>query len=235
MWLATVLTLFPEMFPGPLAHSLSGKALTQKIWRLNCLNIRDFSINRHKTVDDTPFGGGAGMVLRPDVLNEAIKGALKLHASRPRLLYMTPRGKPLDQETVKELANAPEGLLILAGRYEGVDQRVLDSWKFEEFSLGDYILSGGELPALALLDACVRLLPGVVGAEESLTQESFELGLLEYSHYTRPQVWNDREVPEVLLSGNHQKIKEWRQAQSEEETKNRRPDLWASYIARRKP
>lgn len=236
MWTATVLTLFPEMFPGPLAHSLSGKALAQKIWQLNCLNIRDYTLDRHKTVDDTPFGGGAGMVLRPDILETALRKGLELHTSPPRLLYMTPRGTPFSQDLAKELAQENEGLLILAGRYEGVDQRFLDSWPFEEVSLGDYVLSGGELPALVLLDACIRLLPGVVGKEESLTQESFELGLLEHSHYTRPQVWKDREVPEVLLSGHHERIRQWRQAQSEEETKRRRPDLWALYEenARRK-
>jgi len=232
-WRATLVTLFPEMFPGPLAYSLAGKALEDGIWNLNTVAIRDFSLSKHNTVDDTCFGGGAGMVLRPDVVDRALDAATKENPEG-RIIYLTPRGKPLIQEDVRELALHSPGMVILCGRYEGVDQRVLDDWQerrgLEEYSLGDYILSGGEIAAFALLDACIRLLPGVVGSEESLQDESFELELLEYPQYTRPQQWNDRMVPDVLLSGHHQKIQDWRREQAKRITRERRPDLWAKYI-----
>jgi tRNA (guanine37-N1)-methyltransferase len=225
-WSATVLTLFPELFPGPLAHSLSGRALKEGIWSLTALDIRDFATNKHRCVDDACFGGGAGMVLRPDVVDAALEKAVT--DSRP-LIYLTPRGKPLDQPMVRRYARASAGVILLCGRYEGIDNRVIEHWNMEEVSLGDYILSGGEMAALTLLDACVRLLPGVIGKEESLVNESFELGLLEYPHYTRPQVWKDKVVPEVLVSGDHQKIAAWRQKEAEKITQVRRPDLWEQY------
>ncbi len=223
-WTATILTLFPEMFPGPLGHSLAGRALAEGKWAIDAVNIRDFAQDRHRTVDDTPFGGGAGMVMRPDVVDTAIKAA---HRVGP-LIYLTPRGRLLDQERVRSLAAEP-GVTILCGRFEGVDQRVLDAHGAEEISLGDFVLSGGEPAALMLMDAVVRLLPGVTGNQESLTEESFEWGLLEYPHYTRPQQWNGRSVPEVLLSGHHENIRAWRQRQAEEVTRQRRPDLWDRY------
>jgi tRNA (guanine37-N1)-methyltransferase len=222
---AVVLTLFPEMFPGPLGASLAGKALHDKVWSLETVDIRGFAHDKHKTVDDSPFGGGAGMVMRADVLDAAIT------ASRPvgtPLIYLTPRGRLLDQARARELA-AGEGVTLLCGRYEGVDQRLLEEQEAEEVSLGDFILSGGEAAAIALLDAVVRLLPGVVGKVASLEDESFETGLLEYPHYTRPDVWKGREVPEVLRSGHHAKVAAWRKAQAEEITRMRRPDLWARY------
>ena len=222
---AVALTLFPDMFPGPLGASLAGKALQDGVWTLETVDIRTFASDKHRTVDDSPFGGGAGMVMRADVLEAAIT------ASRPPgtpLIYLTPRGKVLDQERVRALAKGP-GVTLLCGRYEGVDQRLLEEKEVEEISLGDFILSGGEAAAIALLDATVRLLPGVVGKTESLEDESFETGLLEYPHYTRPDVWRGREVPEVLRSGHHANVKAWRNAQAEETTKERRPDLWARY------
>lgn len=228
-WHATVLTIFPEMFPGPLGHSLAGRALANGTWRLDAVNIRDFAKDKHRSVDDEPFGGGAGMVMRPDVVDAAIQGG----KGPGPLIYMTPRGRLLDQPLARELAAGP-GCTILCGRFEGVDQRVLEANEAVEVSLGDFVLSGGELPALVLLDAVVRLLPGVVGKEESLTEESFEWGLLEYPHYTRPADWQGRAVPEVLLSGHHEKIRGWRQRQSEEITRQRRPDLWDRYVAARK-
>ena len=228
-WQATILTLFPEMFPGPLGLSLAGKALERGVWSLEAVDIRGFATDRHKTVDDTPFGGGAGMVMRPDVVDAAFEAV----AGRPGpAIYLTPRGRVLDQARVKDLA-AGGGLSILCGRYEGVDQRVVDARGLEEVSLGDFVLSGGEPAAIALLDACVRLLPGVVGAAEGLSEESFEQGLLEYPHYTRPQDWQGRGVPEVLLSGHHAQIRAWRLAQSERITQERRPDLWARHVAAR--
>ncbi|MBE1237000.1 tRNA (guanosine(37)-N1)-methyltransferase TrmD [Phaeovibrio sulfidiphilus] len=226
---ACVLTLFPEMFPGPLGSSIPGRALKAGLWELEALDIRDFATDRHRTVDDTPFGGGAGMVLRPDVVDAAIE------AGWPKtgpLVYLTPRGRVLDQELVREFAAQPS-LTILCGRYEGVDERVLEAREVTEVSLGDFVLSGGEPAALALLDAVVRLLPGALGATDSLDEESFENGLLEYPHYTRPAVWQGRSVPEVLLSGHHQKVSEWRKARAEAITQTRRPDLWARYTARR--
>jgi tRNA (guanine37-N1)-methyltransferase len=226
---AVVLTLFPEMFPGPLGVSLAGKALQDGLWRLDSVDFRAFARDKHRTVDDSPFGGGAGMVMRPDVLDAAIK------ASRPDgtpLIYLTPRGRLLDQSRVRALAAGP-GVTVVCGRYEGVDQRLLEAHAVEEVSLGDFILSGGEPAAIAMLDAVVRLLPGVIGKTESLEDESFETGLLEYPHYTRPDPWNGLEIPEVLKSGHHAKVKAWRQAQAEEVTKARRPDLWDRYVKRK--
>jgi tRNA (guanine37-N1)-methyltransferase len=219
-WHATVLTLFPPMFPGPLGQSLAGRALAAGLWRLEVRDIRDAATDRHRTVDDTPFGGGAGMVMRPDVLDTAIGP----DDGRP-LLYLSPRGPQLTQARVRALA-ASAGVRLVCGRYEGVDQRVLDARGIEEISIGDYVLSGGELPALVLLDACVRLLPGVMGAEASGQDESFSAGLLEYPQYTRPAEWRGRAVPEVLLSGHHAAIAAWRRAQAEQITRARRPDLW---------
>jgi len=224
-WHATVLTLFPAMFPGPLGGSLAGRALDAGLWRLDVRDIRDAATDRHRTVDDTPFGGGAGMVMRPDVLDAAIGDP----DGRP-LLYMTPRGCPLSQARVRALAVGP-GVAVVCGRYEGVDQRVLDARGMEEVSVGDYVLSGGELPALVLLDACVRLLPGTMGAAASAAEESFSDGLLEYPHYTRPAEWQGRRVPDVLLSGNHAAIAAWRRAQAEDATRRRRPDLWRAHAA----
>jgi tRNA (guanine37-N1)-methyltransferase len=222
---AMVLTLFPEMFPGPLGVSLAGKALAEGRWTLETVDIRDFARDKHRTVDDSPFGGGAGMVMRPDVLDAAIAAS---HRPSCPLIYLTPRGKLLDQTRVRALASGA-GVTLICGRYEGVDQRLLDARQVEEVSLGDFILSGGEIAALALLDAAVRLLPGVVGKTESLEEESFENGLLEYPHYTRPDTWQGRDVPEVLKSGHHAKVAAWRRARAEEITKVRRPDLWARY------
>lgn len=226
-WQATVLTIFPEMFPGPLGVSLAGKALESNAWSLNCLDIRDFARDKHATVDDAPFGGGAGMVMRADVVDAAIAAATD---TRP-VIYLTPRGAPLDQARAKALALGP-GVVLLCGRYEGVDQRVLEARDVEEISIGDFILSGGEPAAMILLDACVRLLPGVMGKPESLAEESFEGGLLEYPHYTRPRVWNGMETPPVLTSGDHGRVAAWRREQAEVATRQRRPDLWAAYVRR---
>ena len=225
-WCATVLTIFPEMLPGPLACSLAGKALAGGLWRLETVDIRDFARDKHRSVDDAPFGGGPGMVMRPDVLDSAIDGA----GGEGPLLLLSPRGRRLDQEQVKVLAAAP-GIRLICGRFEGVDERVIEARAVEEVSLGDFVLSGGEPAAIALIDACVRLLPGVVGRAEALAEESFAAGLLEYPHYTRPQVWQGRAVPEVLVSGDHGRIRDWRRAQAERLTRTRRPDLWRRYIA----
>jgi tRNA (guanine37-N1)-methyltransferase len=226
-WQATVLTIFPEMLPGPLAYSLAGKALDAGIWRLETVDIREFARDKHRSVDDAPFGGGPGMVLRPDVLDAAIDGA----GGVGPLIHLSPRGRPLDQERVRELAAMP-GIRLICGRFEGVDERVLEARAIEEVSLGDFVLSGGEPAAIALIDACVRLLPGVVGCAETLAEESFAEGLLEYPHYTRPQVWQGRAVPEVLVSGDHGRIRAWRRAEAERLTRERRPDLWQRYSAR---
>lgn len=220
---ATVLTLYPDMFPGALGVSLAGKALERGDWTLDTVQIRDFGIGRHRAVDDTPAGGGAGMVLRADVLANAID-SLPMNDNRPRLL-MSPRGKPLTQARVRELAAGP-GAVIVCGRFEGVDQRVIDARRLEEVSIGDYILSGGEPAALVLLDAVVRLLPGVMGNEASGGEESFEHGLLEHPHYTRPPEWEGLAIPDVLMSGNHAKIAKWRREQAERLTRERRPDLY---------
>lgn len=226
-WTATVLTLFPEMFPGPLAFSLAGKALDRGAWRLRTRDIRASAADRHQTVDDTPFGGGAGMVMRPDVVARALDAALAAGASGP-LVYLSPRGRPLTQERARGLAAGP-GVVLLCGRYEGVDARVVEARGLEEVSLGDFVLSGGEVAALALVDACVRLLPGVVGDARSLDEESFAAdGLLEYPHYTRPQIWEGRPVPEVLLSGHHGQITAWRRREALRVTRERRPDLLAA-------
>ncbi|MDF2372627.1 MAG: tRNA (guanosine(37)-N1)-methyltransferase TrmD [Rhizobiaceae bacterium] len=220
---ASVLTLYPQMFPGHLEQSLSGRALERGDWSLEAVQIRDFAHDRHSSVDDTPAGGGAGMVLKADVLAKAIDHVSPPGDNRPRLL-LSPRGKPLTQAKVRSLAEG-EGVVLVCGRFEGVDQRAIEGRALEEVSIGDYILSGGEPAALVLLDAVIRLLPGVMGNDQSGLSESFEDGLLEYPHYTRPQIWEDRAIPEVLLSGNHKKIDAWRRAESEKLTAERRPDL----------
>ncbi len=222
-WHATVLTLFPEMFPGPLGQSLAGRALHAGLWRLDAQDIRASATDRHRTVDDTPFGGGPGMVMRPDVVSAALASA---QDGRP-VVYLTPRGRRLAQADVQDFAAGP-GVVLLCGRYEGIDQRAIEAAGAQEISVGDYVLSGGELPAMVLLDAAVRLLPGVMGAADSATEESFANGLLEYPHYTRPAEWCGRAVPPVLLSGNHAAIAAWRQAEAEAITRQRRPDLWAA-------
>ena len=221
---ATVLTLYPEMFPGPLGVSLAGRAFSEGKWALDAVQIRDFAIDRHRTVDDTPAGGGAGMVLRVDVLSAAIDHALERHPDCP-VIAMTPRGRPLTQERVRSLAEGP-GVTVLCGRFEGFDERIFAARAVEEVSVGDIVLSGGEPAAIMLLDACIRLLPGVMGAPSSGTEESFENGLLEYPHYTRPAEWEGRTIPEVLRSGDHAKIAAWRKRQAEVDTRLRRPDLW---------
>jgi tRNA (guanine37-N1)-methyltransferase len=226
-WRAAVLTLFPGMFPGPLGQSLAGEALAKGVWSLDVVDIRDFATDRHRSVDDAPFGGGAGMVLRPDVVDAALAAQ---QGPGPRI-YLTPRGRVLDQARVRELAAGP-GAVLVCGRFEGLDERVIEAHGLDEVSLGDFVLSGGEPAALALLDACVRLLPEVVGNARTLEEESFETGLLEYPHYTRPQVWRDRSVPEVLVSGDHARIRAWRREAAEATTRVRRPDLWNRYCAR---
>jgi tRNA (guanine37-N1)-methyltransferase len=228
-WTARVLTIFPEMFPGPLAASLAGQALAAGTWCLETMDIRDFARDKHASVDDAPFGGGPGMVMRPDVVDAAIEAAVGCGPDLP-LIYLTPRGHPFDQQRARALAAGP-GLIVLCGRYEGVDERVLEARRPEEISLGDFVLSGGEPAAIAVIDACVRLVPGVVGDERSLAEESFERGLLEYPHYTRPRLWQGREVPDVLLSGHHGRIAAWRLAEAERITRDRRPDLWARHVA----
>jgi tRNA (guanine37-N1)-methyltransferase len=225
-WRADVLTIFPAMFPGPLGESLAGKALAAGTWSLATTDIRDFGLGRHRSVDDTPFGGGAGMVMRPDVLDAAIAA---IADDRP-LIALTPRGAPLTQSRVAQLAAGP-GVILLCGRFEGIDQRVIEARDAEEISIGDYILSGGEIAALVLLDAAIRLLPGVMGAAASAHEESFAQNLLEYPHYTRPALWANRPVPEPLTSGNHQAIAAWRHAQATQITKTRRPDLYRQYVA----
>ncbi len=243
-WTVKVLTLFPEMFPGPLGHSLAGKALENGVWSLESVDIRDFARDKHRSVDDAPFGGGAGMVMRPDVLDAAFTATCgppgpngQGQEGRGRVIYLSPRGRVLDQALVKELAATPV-VTLLCGRYEGVDERVLEAHGVEEVSLGDFVLSGGEPAALALIDAVVRLLPGVMGNVATAEDESFERGLLEYPHYTRPAVWTDglgveRSVPEVLLSGHHEKVRTWRLAEAERITRARRPDLWSRFEAGR--
>ncbi|MGB7405229.1 MAG: tRNA (guanosine(37)-N1)-methyltransferase TrmD [Pacificimonas sp.] len=221
---STVLTLYPEMFPGPLGVSLAGRALDEGIWSLDTVQIRDFATDRHRSVDDTPAGGGAGMVLRADVLGRAVDDVRERQPDVP-LIYMSPRGAPLTQQRVRQLSAGP-GVAILCGRFEGVDQRLLDARDIEEISVGDYVLSGGEMAAMVLLDACIRLLPGVMGAPSSGEDESFENGFLEYPHYTRPSTWEGRTIPEVLRSGDHAKIAAWRLDRSREITRLRRPDLW---------
>jgi tRNA (guanine37-N1)-methyltransferase len=229
-WTATILTLFPSMFPGPLGQSLAGRALENGLWSLKTLDIRAYSAHTHGSVDDTPFGGGAGMVMRPDVIDAALAAAMVAHpGSRP--IYLTPRGAPLTQARVEQLASS-SGCAVLCGRYEGVDERVLEAWSTEEISVGDFVLSGGEPAALVMLDAVVRLLPGVVGNAHTLAEESFRTGLLEYPLYTRPADWNGHSVPAVLLSGHHGEVAAWRRTQAETATRDRRPDLWAAHVAR---
>ena len=225
-WRADILTLFPAMFPGALGESLAGRALANQTWSLKVTDMRNFGLGRHRAVDDTPFGGGAGMVLRADVVDEAIGSV----ADERPLIFLTPRGAPLTQAKVRELADGP-GAILVCGRFEGIDQRVIDARQGEEISIGDYVLSGGELPALVLLDAVIRLLPGVMGHAESGVEESFSLPLLEYPHYTRPALWAERAVPEVLTQGNHAAIAAWRRQQAVALTQSRRPDLYARYIA----
>ncbi len=228
---ATVLTLYPEMFPGPLGVSLAGRAMREGTWSLDTVQIRDFAADKHRTVDDTPAGGGAGMVLRADVLAKAIDHARDLHPGSP-VIAMTPRGKPLNQARVRELAAGP-GVIVLCGRFEGFDERIFEGRDVEEVSIGDIVLSGGECAALMLLDACIRLLPGVMGAASSGAEESFENGLLEYPHYTRPVEWEGRTIPEVLRSGDHAKIAAWRKQKAEDDTRLRRPDLWERHVGAR--
>jgi len=227
-WQAIALTLFPDMFPGSLGQSLAGQALSEARWALETVDIRSFASDKHRTVDDSPCGGGAGMVMRPDVVDLAIRSVQEKNADVP-LVYMTPRGRPLTQSRVRELAEGP-GVAVLCGRYEGVDQRVLEAHGVEEISIGDYVLSGGEVAALVLMDACVRLLPGVMGSSASGEDESFEAGLLEYPLYTRPVEWQGRTVPDVLMSGHHGNIRAWRREQAEAVTKERRLDLWTEYV-----
>jgi tRNA (guanine37-N1)-methyltransferase len=224
MWRAAVLTIFPEMFPGPLGASLAGKALAAGLWSLNVIDIRDHAPDKHRSVDDTPAGGGPGMVMRADVLARAIDAAAN---DRRLRLLMSARGKPLTQARVAQLAK-DDGVVIVCGRFEGIDERVIAARGLEEVSIGDYVLSGGEIAALAVLDACVRLLPGVMGSEISGSEESFAEGLLEYPHYTRPQLFEGQPIPEILLSGDHAKIAAWRRAEAERLTRERRPDLWAA-------
>ncbi len=228
MWRASVLTIFPDVFPGPLGTSLAGKALAAGTWSLDVADIRSFATDRHRTVDDTPAGGGPGMVMKADVLGRAIDAVAT--GTRPRLL-MSPRGTPLTQARVETLTKG-EGVAIVCGRFEGVDERVIAARGLEEVSIGDYVLSGGEIAAIALIDACVRLLPGVMGAADSGTEESFTGGLLEYPQYTRPQLWEGQPIPEILLSGDHGKIAAWRRSEAERLTKERRPDLWTVFSRR---
>lgn len=224
----TILTLFPEMFPGPLGHSLIGKALEKGLWQLDIVDIRDFAEDKHQTVDDTCFGGGPGMVMRPDVVDKALASVME--KGKARLFHLTPRGQVFKQKFAQDMVQSPLPFVFLCGRYEGIDQRVLDAWNAEDISLGDFILTGGELAAMTILDSVLRLIPGVIGDEASLEEESFSKGLLEYAHYTRPRVWQTRAVPEVLLSGHHENIAKWRREQAEVITRERRPDLWNQYI-----
>jgi tRNA (guanine37-N1)-methyltransferase len=224
-WRASVLTIFPDMFPGPLAVSLCGKALAAGLWSLDAIDIRDFATDKHRSVDDTPAGGGPGMVMKPDVLARAIDATAS--DARPRLL-LSPRGIPLTQARIEALSGEP-GAILLCGRFEGIDERVISGRGLEEVSIGDYVLSGGEIAAMVLIEACVRLLPGVMGRPLSAADESFAAGLLEYPHYTRPQTWEGRPIPEVLISGDHVKVAAWRRAEAERLTRERRPDLWAAF------
>jgi len=225
MWQARVFTLYPEVFPGPLNKGLYGKALSKKIWNLKVINIRDFAKDKHKTVDDTPYGGGSGMLLKPDVLAKSIDQNIK---PGERIFYLSPKGKKFDQKIAKELTKE-KVINLICGHFEGVDERILSTRNIEEISIGDYILSGGESAAFVVIDSVLRLLPGIIGNDISKNEESFEYGLLEYPQYTKPQIWEEKSVPEVLLSGDHAKIKDWRLTQSEDITRRRRPDLWKKY------
>ena len=225
MFQAQVFTLYPEFFPGPLAKGLYGKALSNKLWNLNVVNIRDAATDKHKTVDDTPYGGGTGMLLKPDILAKSLDQRVK---KNERIFYLSPKGKKFDQKFAKDLSKE-KSISLICGHFEGVDERVLDTRNIEEISIGDYVLSGGETAALVVLDSILRLLPGVLGNKKSAIDETFENGLLEYPQYTKPQIWEEKPVPEVLLSGDHAKIKDWRLSQSEAITRDRRPDLWQKY------
>ena len=225
MFQAQVFTLYPEFFPGPLAKGLYGKALSNKLWNLNVVNIRDAATDKHKTVDDTPYGGGTGMLLKPDILAKSLDQRVK---KDERIFYLSPRGKKFDQKFARDLSKE-KSISLICGHFEGVDERILDTRNIEEISIGDYVLSGGETAALVVLDSILRLLPGVLGNEKSAIDETFENGLLEYPQYTKPQIWEEKSVPEVLLSGDHAKIKDWRLSQSEAITRDRRPDLWQKY------
>lgn len=228
-WDVSVLTLFPDMFPGPLGYSILGRGLEEKRWTLNPIDIRSYALDKHRSVDDIAYGGGPGMIMRPEALNAALEDVCINGRDTRHLIYLSPRGKPITQGRVKELAQTPK-VAMVCGRFEGIDQRVLDAWDLEELSLGDFVLAGGEIAAMALIEACVRLLPGIVGTCESLEEESFSKGLLEYPHYTRPREWKGLGVPDVLVSGNHEQIRSWRLAQAEKITQERRPDMWQEYI-----
>ena len=225
MFIARVFTLYPDMFPGPLGEGLFGKAMKKKIWKLQKVNIRKYANDKHATVDDTPYGGGSGMLMKPDVIAKAVD---KNVAKSEKVIFLTPRGKIFNQKTAKEISSE-KSINIICGRFEGVDQRVIETRNIQEYSLGDFILSGGETAALVIIDSILRLLPGIIGNENSIKDESFENGLLEYPQYTKPQIWEEKEVPNVLLSGDHAKIKHWRLSQSEAITRDRRPDLWQKY------
>ena len=230
MWKARVFTLYPEIFPGPLNKGLYGKALEKNLWNLEVVNIRDYAEDKHKTVDDTPFGGGSGMLLKPDVLGKSIDNNIK---KGERIFYLSPKGKKFDQNIAKNLSKE-KVINLVCGHFEGVDQRILDTRNIEEISIGDYILSGGESASFVVIDAVLRLLPGVIGNDISKDDETFENGLLEYPQYTKPQIWEKKSVPEVLLSGDHAKIKDWRLSQSRDITRRRRPDLWKKYLDKEK-
>ncbi len=234
--LITLVTIFPEMFPGPLAHSLAGKSLGN-LWELKTVNIRDFATDKHKKVDDTPYGGGAGMVMKPDIVHNALKYALSLYDNTPEIIFMSPRGYVFSNQIAKELSKNQNGMIILCGRYEGIDQRVIDHWEkhhnLQEISIGDYVLFGGEIPAMVVIESCLRFIPGIMGNSESVNDESFALDLLEYSQYTKPAIWKEYNVPSVLLSGNHEKIASWRIAQSKQITQEVRPDLWKRFISQK--
>jgi len=223
-WKANILTVYPDMYPGPLSNSLTGKALEKKIWELNVYDLKEFGIGKHKKVDDKPFGGGPGMILRPDVLGNAIDGTLNKNHKEENLIYLSPKGEPITQKIVSSYSTL-SGVSIICGHFEGIDQRILDSYNIKELSLGDYVLSGGEIASFPFLDSIIRLLPGVLGNDNSLKEESFSEGFLEYPHYTRPQKFRDIEAPKVLLTGNHSEIKNWRSKEANEVTRKRRPDL----------
>lgn len=233
-WPVHVLTIFPDMFPGPLSTSLIGKALETEKWTCNSVNLRDYAEDKHHSVDDEPFGGGAGMLMRADVIGRAVEAVLSKAGPQISKVYLSPKGKPFTQAKAQELSSNAQGMVMLCGRFEGVDQRVIDHYGFDEVSMGDFVMTGGEMAAYCMIDACVRLLPEVIGKPESLEEESFSSGLLEYPQYTRPQEWNGLAVPDVLLSGHHENIRKWRLQRAEQLTQERRPDLWAQYVNERK-